>query len=335
MQKYSNLYDPDQKNKDSFETELEGYINDLKDDPFNDGFKNIYFQECNSRFYYGVFDVIKEKDHIYFENCHFFFSDITHKGNSIFKDSKVTFNNCTFQSSWNILPDVNYPNIQLIYKDCIFSDTLRVDNIHSYIEFNDCSFANIELKNWNIANDLFINKKDIRHFVKLKKIKFTSSPKVLTLRDFEYHRIEFCKKFIKYKINKFYINNCTFEKRFKLNGYYIEEFNCTNSLFQNKFEFKNNNVTKFNIYNSNFEKIADMFASKFIQFKISKSIFNDFTGFENCIFGTSNNLIEELAEFEYVTFKDILTLRNTKFLSGLDIEKINLLNDANFLKIIE
>ncbi len=75
-----------------------------------------------------------------------------------------------------------------------------------------------------------------------------------------------------------------------------------------------------------------MFASKFIQFKISKSIFNDFAGFENCIFGTSDNLIEELAEFEYVTFKDILTLRNTKFLSGLDIENINLQNDANFLK---
>ncbi len=31
-------------------------------------------------------------------------------------------------------------------------------------------------------------------FAKLKKIKFTSSPKVLTLRDFEYHRIEFYKK---------------------------------------------------------------------------------------------------------------------------------------------
>jgi len=77
-----------------------------------------------------------------------------------------------------------------------------------------------------------------------------------------------------------------------------------------------------------------MFSSTFIQFKISKSIFNDFTGFENCIFGTSNNLIEELAEFEYVTFKDILTLRNTKFLSGLNLENINLLNDANFLKII-
>ncbi len=202
--------------------------------------------------------------------------------------------------------------------------------MHTYIEFNNNLFTNIELKNCNIINNLFINKKEIRHLTKLKKFKFTSILRILTLRDFEYHRTEFCKNLI---INEFYINNCTFEKRFELNNYNIEKFNCTNNLFKNKFEFKNNHIVKFSIHNSNFKEIADMFASKFTQFKISKSIFNDFTGFENCTFGTSNNLIEELSEFEYVTFKDILTLRNTNFLSGLDIEKINLLNDANFLKI--
>ncbi len=296
-EKYPSLFSSNKVDTNLFQKELKDYIDTFKDNPFNNTFEDIYFQECNSSFYYGAFDFIEEKDSIYFENCHFFFNDITHKGNSIFKDSKVTFKNCTFISSLNILPDINYPNIQLTYDNCTFSDTLNIRNIDIYITFNDCSFNDIELKDCNIKNNIFTNKKGI-----------------------------------KYNINKFTIDNCTFEKRFTLNNYNIEIFTCINCVFQNKFEFKNNNITKFDIHNSNFEEISDMFASKFIQFKISKSIFNDFSGFENCIFGTSDKLIEEVAKFEYVTFKDILTLRQTKFLSGLDIENINLQNDANFLK---
>jgi uncharacterized protein YjbI with pentapeptide repeats len=295
-EKYPSLFNEKEGDTDLFEKELKNYITNLKGS-FSYEFKNIYFRECRSMFYSNIFDSLEETKNIDFKDCDFFFSDITYKGNNIFKGSTVTFSDCRFKSSFNIEPDFNYPNMKLIYKNCIFLNTLKIVSIDSNITFNDCSFNNIELKNCNIKNNIFINE-----------------------------------KYFKSKINKLEIDNCIFEYRFILNNHYIEIFTCTNCVFKNKFELKENNIMKFDIHNCNFEKISDMFSSKFIQFKISKSIFNDFSGFENCIFGTSSKLIEEVAEFEYVTFKDILTLRNTKFLSGLDIENINLQNDANFLK---
>lgn len=297
-EKYSSLFSPNQVDTNLFKQELKNYIEVFKNELFNNTLKDIYFQECDTGFYYTIFEFIKEKDSINFENCHFYFRDITHDGNSIFKDSSIEFKDCTFRSGLNISPDVNYPDIQLTYYDCTFLDTLNIQNINSSITFNDCSFNDIELKDCNIKNNIFTNKKDYKHNIE----------------------------------NKFTIDNCTFKKRFTLNNYNIKIFTCTNCVFKNKFEFKNNNVIKFEIHNSNFEEISDMYSSEFTQFKISKSIFHDFSGFENCVFGTSDKLIEEVAEFEYVTFKDILTLRKTKFMSGLDIENINLQNDANFLK---
>lgn len=296
-EKYPSLFNLDEEDTNLFEQELKQYILDLSGE-FIYEFKNIHFRESSSNFYCGVFDSIKENENVYFEGCYFYFKDITHKGNNIFKGFKVTFKKCTFVSSFNISPDFNYPNVELIYENCTFLDILTIEHFDSYITFNDCSFDDIVLKNCKVKKAIFSNKEDV-----------------------------------KCKINKFDIDNCIFEKRFILNNCGVEIFNCTNSVFKDKFEFKNNkSIKKFNIYNSNFKEISDMFGSEFIKFKISKSIFDDFVGFENCIFGSSNQLANEVAEFEYVTFKDILTLRKTKFLSGLDIENINLQNDANFLK---
>ncbi len=131
------------------------------------------------------------------------------------------------------------------------------------------------------------------------------------------------------KLLKF--EHCTFEKKFKLNDYKIDEFICENSLFKSKFEFKENKLITFRLYNSNFDGISDLYGCLFKQFNIEKSIFNDFAGFENCTFGTDNKLIEEIAVFKYATFKDSLNIRDSKFLSGLDIKYINLYGESNFL----
>jgi len=154
---YIELYSDNHQDTALFKRELKDYIINLKNSFLTD-FKNINFPECSSSFYYDIFDSIKEKDNICFENCHFFFNDITHKGNSIFKDSKVTFKNCIFKSSWNISPDVNYPSIQLKYESCIFKDTLRIGYIDSYIRFKDCSFTNIELENLLFKNNIAFEK---------------------------------------------------------------------------------------------------------------------------------------------------------------------------------
>lgn len=124
-EKYPSLFSLNQVDTNLFKQELQNYIEVFKNEPFNNTFKDIYFQECDSSFYYTVFDFIEEKDSINFENCHFYFSDITYRGNSIFKGSSIEFKNCTFVSALDISPDVNYPDIRLTYDDCTFSGTLN------------------------------------------------------------------------------------------------------------------------------------------------------------------------------------------------------------------
>ena len=134
-------------------------------------------------------------------------------------------------------------------------------------------------------------------------------------------------------IKQIIFENCIFDSKFKLNNFQIQTFKIINTILKNKFEFKENILDELLIDNSNFEKIVDFFGSKFKKFKIYKSIFDDFVGFENCQFGTDNKLREEISIFKYATFLDFINFRNTNFKSGLDIENINIKEAPNFLNM--
>ncbi len=67
-----------------------------------------------------------------------------------------------------------------------------IDFLKSIEKFGDSNEAILKI----YSKD---DKKIIRHLAKLQKLKFTSNSKVLTLQDFQYHWIEFCKKPIKPK----------------------------------------------------------------------------------------------------------------------------------------
>ena len=106
------------------------------------------------------------------------------------------------------------------------------------------------------------------------------------------------------------------------------------TVFASKFEFKNNKVKKFRIYNSNFLKLIDMYETTYTSFSIEKSIFEDFVGFEKCVFGKSDTEDDSfVARFTYATFLSFVNFRSANFKSGLDIENINLKEPPNFLNV--
>ncbi len=113
----------------------------------------------------------------------------------------------------------------------------------------------------------------------------------------------------------------------------MKNFSVCNTIFSDKFEFKNNTINIFKIENTNYKFFFDCFSTKFSIFKVHRSIFEDFVGFENCEFGkTSENLnLNFVVSFEYVTFLDHITMRKAKFYCGLDIRNANLKEPPNFL----
>lgn len=242
---------------------------------------------------------------------------------------QIHFNYCEFYISY-----LELQNIECFFQDCHFHDTWTLYNYNileneDNVIYQTCTF-NKSISNYTPekSSELAIYKHSQFDY----SCKFKSS--------IEFNRVEFNDMLFNTnqynyiennKIKQLKFEKCTFEKKFKLNNYIINDYICIDSLFKNKFEFKENKINTFIIYNSNFNYISDLYGCSFKKFNIEKSIFDDFTGFENCTFGTNNKLKKEIAIFKYATFKDTLTLRSTKFLSGLDIKNINLQGESNFL----
>ncbi len=105
--------------------------------------------------------------------------------------------------------------------------------------------------------------------------------------------------------------------------------------FQSKLEVKETTAQVFIFKNSNVSKVFDLFGSSFIKVQFSKSIFNDFAGFEDVQFGSEQEKgnKEFLTIFKYVTFMDFSSFRGSKFNSGLDFSKTNLKDKPNFLGV--
>ncbi|MBH0076026.1 hypothetical protein I6F48_10685 [Pseudoalteromonas sp. SWYJ118] len=105
-----------------------------------------------------------------------------------------------------------------------------------------------------------------------------------------------------------------------------------NDLSANKYsiigsEFKD----KLELSNCNFEKLFDAYESKFHLFRVSRCIFDDFTGFEKYEFGIKGDETKDKIEFEYVMFINFTNFRKAKLHNGLDFEHTNLKEPVNFL----
>ena len=250
---------------------------------------------------------------IHFSGCHFNFSEIEDCS-----DIQFFFESCEFKNDWYLTPTFMAENmIGYLYQTCIFYKT--VTNINPQLQIKG------RIK---IDGNLFY----LCTFS--KNIEFYGA---------EFNGIVFdqVSKRIKYSDSEIKINNCIFNNKFMLNENVFTLFEIRDTTFNDKIEFKSSKVNYLIIKNSNFLKDVDYFGSMFSSLNIEKSIFNDFVGFEKCIFGIekfakvkedySEELDCKVATFEYSTFQSFINFRETKFIYGLDIKNINLKQPPNFL----
>ncbi|WP_198305528.1 hypothetical protein [Arcobacter vandammei] len=270
-------------------------------------FSNIHFPKRDSRDRFDYQKILNLFGQIHFDYCEFYLSSLDLKGTELF------FQDCTFHRRWS-LKDYNVlENIDdVIYQTCIFKD---------------------EISNYSPDE----NKK----YYKIKSNQFDYTckfEKSLNLRNVKFDGLLFSTAQGNYleeklKIEEVRLENCVFNSKVILNRFKIDKFTIKNTIFKNKFEFKENYIKMLEIDNSNFKKLTDFYSSKFEEFRVFKSIFDDFVGFEKCEFG-SKNIIDEkhIANFTYATFLNFVNFRNTIFYSGLNLENTNLKETPNFLK---
>ncbi|MDO4237315.1 hypothetical protein [Pseudomonas sp.] len=231
---------------------------------------------------------------------------------------KVSFFMCAFQNSYEVLnmhlrKDEAYDDC--LYQRCIFLGDVRCGShekkerlVISHPLFSDCHFKrrvtleNAELKGYFLDGD---------H-------QNTSTLSNLRAR------------------------NCIFHSGFYVNRQKIQHLLLSSCVFKGKFELKENYIKKAVLVNCNFEKVSDFYKTSASSFTLRKSVFDTFAGFEECQFGRP--VIPELelkrrktivfaANFTYVTFMQFASFRGAAFYSGLDLEKINTIEQPNFHRV--
>jgi uncharacterized protein YjbI with pentapeptide repeats len=263
---------------------------------------HIAFPKRDSRDFFDYIPMLQNLGKIHFNYCEFYLGYIKLPSIECF------FQDCEFYVHWSIYDYYPLENISnVIYQQCKFYDHVSAsgnESLNSRLILNHQQFDNC-----NFEKELAFEYIDAKEAIFADSYELRSNIKKLKL----YHS--------------------NFEKRFVFNDYIIESAYFENSVFDEKFEFKNNVVGTFEIDDCNFKKIADFFETTFEKFKIHKSIFDNFTGFELCKFGkeTDPKNRDYIALLEYVTFSNFVNFRNTHFYSGLDIDNINLKDSPNFL----
>lgn len=264
-------------------------------------FDYIAFPVRDARERFDYQPVLNMLGQIHFNYCKFYLSGLD------MPEIEVYFQDCEFYDNWYIKDYAMLDNVDdVLYQECVFNSSVSASN-------NGEKDIKHKLQNSQFMNCTFNKALELDH-ITIEKPLFNNS---------EHETFE---------INELKISNCDFEDRFILNKYNIKTISIAGSVFEKKFEFKENTTMSFNIEDSNFTELAEFFGTSFIKFYIYKSIFTDYIGFEHCTFGKEDVDEISVAEFKYSTFLNFVNFRNTKFLSGLDLENTNFKESPNFLK---
>ncbi|MDY0315802.1 MAG: hypothetical protein RBR32_12075 [Bacteroidales bacterium] len=279
------------------------YNNIFKDSYFVPTF--IIFPDRDSRDHFDYLKILNLFGEIHFNYCQFYAKYLD------LKDTKVFFQNCIFHTNWNLINYKILDNVNnVVYQNCTFNDNVFNDSTGSnkpYIlnanQFDVYCTFNKDINLYNVHIDGLLFNIDKSSYIVEAKI-----------ADIDVLKIE----------------NVVFKNRFIIHGTSVKNLIIKNTIFEEKLELVESKVGHLEIYNANFRKIADFFDTKFIKFSITKSIFDDFVGFEQCEFGQDKNK-KNIAAFTHVTFIGFINFRNAKFLSGLDLSMTNLKEYPNFL----
>ena len=239
---------------------------------------------------------------LWFDKCVFYVNFFN------LKSTEVFFEECVFKCKFHIKPmSLFLLKKSSIFDQCIFEDEVYIGRKgrgkYTFEEslFSGCSFGN------DLVIESSIFKKEVISYDNNTQSEFFS--------------IE--------------ISKCIFEDKVKINNINLVYLSVEDTEFQSKLEIKETIAQIFIFKNSNVSKVFDLFESNFIKAEISKSIFNDFAGFEDVQFGSEQEKDnkEFLTIFKYVTFMDFSSFRGAKFSSGLDFSKTNLKDTPNFLDV--
>lgn len=268
---------------------------------------NIVFPSRDDRDPFDYQKFLNLFGEIHFNSCEFYLTSLN------LNDIKVFFQDCIFHTRWILQNYKVLENIDsVIYQTCTFKD-----DISNYTPDENRKYYLLESNQFDYT--CIFEKKLTLSYVQFDGLLFNTE---------QGNYLE-----EKLEINEISLENCIFNSRIIMNRFKIDDFSTKNTIFENKFEFKENSIGKHIIENTNFKKLMDCYSSEFEEFSITKSIFDDFVGFENCKFGKENDIQKSfVAQFTYATFLNFINFRNTEFYSGLNLENANLKESPNFLK---
>lgn len=263
--------------------------------------KNIQFPDRDPRDAFDYFELFKMVKGLHFDNSTISFDSLN------LPDIQLFFQDCIFKNTWYIYPfsiieDISY---QTLFQNCTFQREVTSSLMED-------SRSTLQLEN-HIFNDCTFNKHLSLFRGTYKKSIFNNTDKYIQ------------------KISELKIENCEFEEGLSLNKSEVDTLIIQNMVFEGKVDIKECVIRYALISNVNFKSLFDAYKTKFNQFEIKQSIFDDFSGFEKCEFGCSTNISLKKIGFEYVTFLNFTNFRKAKFYNGLDFENTNLKESPNFL----
>ncbi|MBP1124403.1 MULTISPECIES: hypothetical protein [Pseudomonas] len=256
-----------------------------------------------------LFDIFECFGRLQFTQCSFGVRNI------LLKSPKVSFFDCQFSAKYEVLDmhlrkDKAYGDC--LYQKCRFLDEVRCGShekkerlVISHPLFANCNFKgrvtleNAELRGYFLDGD----SQDLSVLSNLRA------------------------------------KNCIFHSGFYVNRQKTQHMLLRSCVFKGKFELKENSIRKVVIVNCNFEKVSDFYKTSVVDFTLRKSVFDTFAGFEECQFGSPksvelsagrNPTAAASANFTYVTFMQFASFRGATFHTGLDLEKINTIEQPNF-----
>lgn len=247
------------------------------------------------------------------------------------------------------------------FTQCVFSVS-RVELRHPRLSFFDCAFTDdYEVNNLKLRKDKAYDDSLYQRCQFFGNVRCGSEEKKETLQikypifsgchfkgrivlenvELEGYFIDGDRRYVS-ELFRLQAKNCIFHSGMYINSQVMEYAFFDSCLFKGKFEFKENVVNRLRVNNCNFLKIADFYSTSLQRFSLRKSIFDTFVGFEECRFSPPlggrpqsklSLLRSRVAHFEYVTFLAFASFRGAQFHAGLDLEKINTLEQPNFHRV--
>ena len=219
-------------------------------------------------------------------------------------DSAVSFTECRFHNDWIVHNVKSAQDSNILFTECEFNkrviikgENLWSGGIYGFTAiFQNCHIIDLQILDATLEPAVFLDT--------LIGVRGIQS---LTIRDSEIR-------------SKFSLANLKDNKNITL----------ISSTFKKKFALIACRIDALEIVDTNFLGMVDFFESKFESFKITKTKFRDFAGFENCFFGCRSNT-DKVISLKYAAFHGIVNFRGASFCQALDLRNTSRTEVPNFL----